>query len=232
MVKTMSLLLKNQATMAIILMFGSSFPLCAQTTVYHYLNEDGVAVFTDVKPKVSGFQIIKIKCDECDVELADWHRTPLHTDKYHEHLRSAALEHGIDLALLKAIVHAESGFNPKAESEKGAKGLMQLMPLLLKEFNVDDPFDPGANIAAGAAYFAELLKRFKGNSKLAAAAYNAGPSNVVHYGGVPPFRQTEAFVQRVDILRGRYRQHIDHVGLEPSQFIAIDDTLETSLTVP
>ncbi|WP_462158284.1 transglycosylase SLT domain-containing protein [Pseudoalteromonas sp. GB56] len=158
MVKTMSLLLRNQATVAIILLFGSSFPLCAQTTVYHYLNEDGVPVFTDVKPKVSGFEIIKLKCDECDLELADWRRTPLHPDKYHEQLRSAALEHGIDLALLKAIVHAESGFNPKAESERGAKGLMQLMPLLIKEFNLDDPYESQHQYRCGCSLFGIALK--------------------------------------------------------------------------
>ncbi|WP_158677917.1 MULTISPECIES: lytic transglycosylase domain-containing protein [unclassified Pseudoalteromonas] len=213
-------------------LLGTTFAVQAQSTIYHYYNQQGIAVFTDAKPKVKGFEVVELKCDQCDQQLAAWHRTPLYTDKYHQHLVAAAKENGIDLALLKAIVHAESNFNPKAESNRGAKGLMQLMPLLIKEFNINDPFDPAENIAAGSAYFAHLLKRFKGNAKLAAAAYNAGPSRVVHYGGVPPFKQTRAFVQRIDILRNRYRQYSEEQELLASQLMVKNDTLEQSVTSP
>ncbi|MFY8275081.1 lytic transglycosylase domain-containing protein [Pseudoalteromonas sp. SSDWG2] len=202
----------------------------AQTTVYHYYNDKGVAVFTDAKPKVSGFEVVHLKCERCENKLEQWHHTPLYTSKYHEYLDAAAKQSNVELALLKAIVHAESSFNPKAQSDKGAKGLMQLMPLLVKQFAIDDPFDPKQNINAGSAYFATLLKRFGGNSKLAAAAYNAGPSNVVHYGGVPPFAQTQAFVQRVDILRKRYRQYEAEQILKRSQFASNNDKLSEQQT--
>ena len=183
--------------------FGANDPV-----IYHYYNSEGIAVFTDQKPKVSGFRVVEVKCQRCEQSrYQSWYSTPLHPYKFRQTLYEEALKNDLDVALLQAIVHAESGYNPNAQSHKGAKGLMQLMPLLVKAYNIDNPFDPDSNIAAGSAYFAKLLKRFKGNTKLAAAAYNAGPGNVAHYSGVPPFQQTRDFVKRVDILHNRYRQH-------------------------
>lgn len=98
--------------------------------------------------------------------------------------------------LLLAIIRAESSFNPYAVSPKGAKGLMQLMPAVCRQYGVKDPFDIGQNLRAGSAYFQDMLARFQ-DTTLALAAYNAGPEQVERYGGVPPFEETQQYVRRV-----------------------------------
>jgi soluble lytic murein transglycosylase-like protein len=103
----------------------------------------------------------------------------------------------MDPALIKAIIMAESGHNPKAVSKRGAKGLMQLMPVTAKSLGVEDVFDPEHNIKAGVVYFKKLLNQFNGDVKLALAAYNAGSRKVRKYKGIPPFRATRIYVRKV-----------------------------------
>ncbi|MEW6182252.1 MAG: lytic transglycosylase domain-containing protein [Bacillota bacterium] len=110
---------------------------------------------------------------------------------------AAASRFGLRPELLKAVAQAESNFNPKAVSKAGAQGIMQLMPATARGLGVRDPFNPVENIFAGAAYLRSLLDRFDGNETLALAAYNAGPGAVARYGGVPPYRETQAYVARV-----------------------------------
>ncbi len=105
--------------------------------------------------------------------------------------------HEMDPALIKAIIMAESGHNPKAVSKRGAKGLMQLMPLTAKSLGVEDVFDPEHNIKAGVVYFKKLLDQFNGDVKLALAAYNAGSRKVRKYKGIPPFRATRIYIRKV-----------------------------------
>lgn len=109
----------------------------------------------------------------------------------------AAKKYNVPVSLLKAIGKAESDFNPNAVSKAGAQGVMQLMPGTAKELGVTDPFDPEQNIMGGSKYIADLLKRYKGDTKLALAAYNAGMGNVKKYGGVPPFKETQNYVVKV-----------------------------------
>lgn len=105
--------------------------------------------------------------------------------------------HEMDPALIKAIIMAESGHNPKAVSKRGAKGLMQLMPITAKSLGVEDVFDPERNIKAGVVYFKKLLSQFDGDVKLALAAYNAGSRKVRKYKGIPPFKATRIYIRKV-----------------------------------
>ena len=109
----------------------------------------------------------------------------------------AANQYQVDSALIKAIIMAESNYNPKAVSKRGARGLMQLMPKTAEALGVGDSFDPEHNINAGVRYFRKLLNQFDGDIKLALAAYNAGSRKVRQYRGVPPFRATHRYITKV-----------------------------------
>jgi len=112
-------------------------------------------------------------------------------------IQEAAQLHGVDAALIRAVVQTESKFDPTIVSPNGAQGLMQLMPPLAKELGVIDPFDPRDNIMGGAKYLKQLLDANRGNVALTLASYNAGPANVKRYGGIPPFKETRAYVRKV-----------------------------------
>jgi soluble lytic murein transglycosylase-like protein len=112
-------------------------------------------------------------------------------------VRQAAARYKLDEALLRAVVQAESAFNPQAISAVGAVGLMQLMPGTARELAVEDPLDPEQNLEGGARYLRWLLDLFPGRTELALAAYNAGPGAVMRFGGIPPYRETRSYVARV-----------------------------------
>lgn len=118
-------------------------------------------------------------------------------------IREVAARHGVDFALVKAVVAVESAFNPRAVSRAGAQGLMQLMPATGRELGLEDPFNAEANVDAGTRYLAGLLRAFR-DERLALAAYNAGPSRVARAGKVPDIPETRAYVQKVQRLRQSY----------------------------
>ncbi|MDZ7579882.1 MAG: lytic transglycosylase domain-containing protein [Deltaproteobacteria bacterium] len=120
----------------------------------------------------------------------------------HEHtfqpiIAAASARYDVDTAMIKAIIRAESGYNPLAVSPMGARGLMQLMPLTAESLGVDDIFDPAQNINAGVRYFKKLMKLFKQDVSLALAAYNAGIQRVQEYNGIPPFSTTQIYIKKV-----------------------------------
>ncbi|UCP00684.1 lytic transglycosylase domain-containing protein [Metapseudomonas lalkuanensis] len=131
----------------------------------------------------------------------------LNTRSYRREIEAASGQYGVDRALVRAVIHAESAFRPHVISVAGAQGLMQLMPATAERFAVDDPFDARQNIRGGVRYLAWLLKRFNGNQVLALAGYNAGEASVVRYKGVPPYAETQSYVTLVQSLTERYRNH-------------------------
>ena len=112
-------------------------------------------------------------------------------------IREAAALYRVDASLIRSVMQAESGFDATAVSRAGAKGLMQLMPDIASTFGVVDPFDPRENIMAGTRLLRELLDQHRGNLKLAIASYNAGPTAIARYGGLPPFKETKKYVKKV-----------------------------------
>ncbi|HEY3520211.1 MAG TPA: transglycosylase SLT domain-containing protein [Rhodanobacteraceae bacterium] len=178
--------------------------------VYKIARADGSVEYTNIASRAQGsnakmlFTYI-ITCYACNVHSrVNFNTVALHLNDYDDEIRAAAAHNGISEALLRAVIHAESAFNPRALSYKGAQGLMQLMPGTANDLGVTNAFDIGQNIRGGAQYLAQLLRDFGGNVSLAAAAYNAGEGAVRKYNGVPPFDETQVYVKRVALLRERY----------------------------
>lgn len=112
-------------------------------------------------------------------------------------IESAAKKYNISSSIIKSVIKAESNFNPTVVSSAGAMGLMQLMPGTAASLGVDDAFDPVQNIEGGVRFLKDMLEKFGGSLELALAAYNAGPGNVVKYGGIPPFQETQSYVKKI-----------------------------------
>lgn len=119
------------------------------------------------------------------------------------HVEEVAVRFGVPVRLVVAIIEVESEFNPRALSRKGARGLMQLMPVTVSELRVRDSFDPFENITGGVRHLRRLMDRFDGNLPLVLAAYNAGEQAVIAYGGVPPYGETRLYVAKVLRKLGR-----------------------------
>ncbi|WP_149196042.1 lytic transglycosylase domain-containing protein [Luteimonas suaedae] len=187
-----------------------------QGQVYSYI-KDGVRHYTSRAPRgVAGASAVRTirysfmeTCYACGATPGvSFGTVRLNTDAYRDEIAAAARRFGVEEAVVRAIIHAESAFNPNALSRVGAQGLMQLMPATARRFGVGNPFDPGQNILGGVQYLAWLLKRFNGDLTLAAAGYNAGEGAVDRHGGVPPYSETRRYVERVGVLAERYRGHL------------------------
>lgn len=179
--------------------------------VYRVVRKDGSVEYTNLRPPGDhGHDVTMLfsyiaTCVACNLHSnIRWDSVALNLDAYADVIRLASQESGVDEAFLRAIIHAESAFNPRALSIKGAQGLMQLMPATANTMGVRDAFDTAQNIRGGARYLGLLMRTFNGNERLATAAYNAGPGNVQKYNGVPPFAETQVYVERVGTLRKRY----------------------------
>ncbi|HEY0660364.1 MAG TPA: lytic transglycosylase domain-containing protein [Lysobacter sp.] len=188
-------------------------PRLVQGQVYSYI-KDGVRHYTSKRPtglaNVSAMRTIKYSyietCYACATRPGvNFGSIRLNTEAYRNEIAAAARDFGVEEAIVRAIIHAESAYNPNALSRVGAQGLMQLMPATARRFGVGNAFDAGQNIRGGVQYLSWLLKRFNGNLTLAAAGYNAGEGAVDKYKGVPPYNETQRYVQRVAVLADRYR---------------------------
>ncbi|UCF89739.1 MAG: lytic transglycosylase domain-containing protein [Desulfobacterales bacterium] len=142
---------------------------------------------------------------------------------FHPIIQEVAHRHQVDPDLVSAIIMVESSFRPKATSHKGAKGLMQLMPLTAEELGVEDIYNPKDNINAGVKYFRQLLNRFEGDVELALAAYNAGSRKVRQHNGVPPFKATQYYIEKVFEHYRYYKEKRFSEGL--AAFEAFPDTV-------
>jgi len=184
-------------------------PLISQAQVYKWVDDDGIVSYSNIAPPANqDFQVLRFPCYAADPKCrsVSWEKVPLNTRSFRTEIRSAAQLSAVEESLIRAIIHAESAYQSDAQSPKGAQGLMQLMPATQAELDVSNPFDPEDNIHGGARYLSQLLTEFGGDYELAAAAYNAGPTAVLKYGGIPPYDETQEYVRRVKILYRRYGQ--------------------------
>ncbi len=180
------------------------WPAAVHAEVYTYLDAKGVYTITNIPP---GDDVTLIKT--LDDRGTDTVYGPLRIvpatppELYEDDIVSIARAHGIDPDLVKAVIWVESAFNPRAVSDKGARGLMQLIPATAQRFGVRDIFDPTENITGGVKYLRFLLDLFNENTKLSLAAYNAGEQAVQRHNGIPPYRETRSYVEMIAKIYGR-----------------------------
>lgn len=174
-------------------------PSPVRADIYMYRDASGVLHFTNVP--VSANYRIYIRSSQPRFNASPG------TRKYDGIIQDASQRYGVDFSLLKAIIQAESSFNPQAISRKGARGLMQIMPENFKTLDIRDPFDPKQNIMGGARYFRTLLDRYQGKVALTLAAYNAGPTAVDRYRRIPPYVETQDYVEKVLRFYKRYKNN-------------------------
>lgn len=174
--------------------------------VYRYIDERGVIHFSDA-PSDRRFEPVALRRSGLNVNLRPRGAAPPTHDAFDDLIRQAARRHRIEAPLVKAVMAAESAFDPTAVSRAGAQGLMQLMPATARHLGVTDPFAVHQNIHGGARYLRQMLDRY-GDVSRALAAYNAGPSAVDRYNGIPPYRETRTYVRRVLDYYQRYRAQV------------------------
>jgi hypothetical protein len=169
----------------------------AASQIYSWRDADGRLVLSDT-PRVGGgaqttYEVHGAASTRTTLPLVASHKSAPYDAAIDAHAR----RHGVEADLVRAVIQVESAFNPVAVSNKGAMGLMQLMPATAQELGVSDPFDPDQNIRGGVTYLKQLLTRYDQNVELALAAYNAGIGNVEKYGAIPPFKETRNYVSKI-----------------------------------
>ena len=181
-------------------------PLNVSAGMYVYVDENGNSHFTNA-PNSSRYKPMRFNRENIRRERAAISSSGESSPAdFEQHIRRAALSHNVDPLLIKAIIKAESDFNSRAVSPKGALGLMQLMPETARDMQVGDPLDAAQNIAGGTRYFSNLLNIYGGNVSLSLAAYNAGPSRVAKNGPLPGIRETRDYVRKVIRFYRSYQQ--------------------------
>jgi soluble lytic murein transglycosylase-like protein len=194
--------------------FLGALALCALSgpaaaDIYMFKDANGVVHFTNIPNGDKRYRMVRKEESTSEyTRAAGMPQYVLPTAalirQYSPLIETAARNHGVDVALVHAVITAESGYNPRAVSRAGAQGLMQLMPDTARRFGVQNSFDPAQNIQGGVKYLSELLVMFNGNKELAVAAYNAGENAVIRAGNrIPPYAETTHYVPKV---LGLYRK--------------------------
>ncbi|MBT8764005.1 lytic transglycosylase domain-containing protein [Desulfohalobiaceae bacterium Ax17] len=161
--------------------------------IYYFCDENGVFHFTDL-PSSDLYRPFIIFSDKKNDQT-----------KINEMIKVYSKRYGLDYDLVRAVVQVESAYKPEVESRAGAQGLMQIMPQTQEELGLKYPFDPASNLEAGVRYLRSLIDRF-GDVRLALAAYNAGPSKVEKYNGIPPYAETKRYVQKVLNIYSKFKR--------------------------
>jgi len=178
------------------------------TRLYVYELPDGSRIVTDYQVNNKHYRLVRTGETGQKLGQLAAARTPefFRTDPsaYDALIQDKAREHKVDFALIKAIIHVESSFNPYAVSERGARGLMQVLPETAKRHGIHDVYDPAQNIEAGIRYLKHLTVLFEGKNHLILAAYNAGENAVRRHGGIPPYLETQMYVRKVLQMKRQY----------------------------
>lgn len=208
----------------------------AGAAIYSYRDDQGRLYLTD-RPPNNNYRIVVTSRKECAEPASPTeptfsaHKAPAfllpNDEAFSAYINEAAQKHGLDPYLIKAVIKCESDFDPRAQSSKGAQGLMQLIPSTAKMVGVKNSFDPKQNIMGGATYLSSMLKRFNGKLDYALAAYNAGPGNVDRYKGIPPFRETQNYVRKVH----HYHQQYTSAGVKAGKSTAVASTRQRVMPV-
>lgn len=184
------------------------FATSVAAEVYVYEAPDGSRLITDHPLSSKGYRLVRSGDTAKGMGrlVSANHTQYSRTDpsSYDRLIRRVADEHRVDFALIKAVMHVESAFNPYAKSSKGALGLMQLLPATALRYGISDIYDPAENVQAGVRHLSYLLKMFKHEYSLVLAAYNAGEHAVLRYRGIPPYRETQDYVKRVLQYKQKY----------------------------
>ena len=202
---------------AIVIVLGVGRPMSLNAEIFKFIDKDGAVHYTNAPTTVQSTPVNLPPLTQVNFQkYFPIYRgyqpavfSPLsnltNQTAYDPHIKLTCRLYGLDCNLVKAVIRAESGFNPAAISPKGAMGLMQLMPGTSRDLGVVNPFDPQQNIDGGARYLRMMLDRFNNNTALALAAYNAGPEAVAKHGGIPPIDETQIYVKTVMDFYERYR---------------------------
>jgi soluble lytic murein transglycosylase len=178
-------------------------PLSGMAAIYGYVDEGGVYHLTNIRPPDKGYHIIIEERGEDSTALPSV--AAFDRNAYDQLIKRHSEANGLDYRLVKAVMLAESNGNPTAVSQKGARGLMQIMPGTGQDLALQNPFDPEENIQAGAKYLKLLSQLFKGNLELVLAAYNAGPQRVIQTMSVPPISETISYIKRVKLYYNKLK---------------------------